>query len=85
MSYFFASEGYWYRILPKDGLFDNITFAAGVEWEHLLPLLLECGFIKIMAMGESHIVYSKWLELQNALSDKFEMQVSTLQPKGASK
>jgi hypothetical protein len=27
-----SMQGYWYRILPVDGMHDDISIATGIEW-----------------------------------------------------
>ena len=27
-----SMQGYWYRILPVDGMYDDISIATGIEW-----------------------------------------------------
>jgi hypothetical protein len=56
-------QGYWYRILPVDGMYDDISIATGLEWTYLLPLLMKLGLIVHVAkvtsvVKEIHVVKS---------------------------
>jgi hypothetical protein len=56
-------QGYWYRILPVDGMYDDISIATGIEWTYLLPLLMKLGLIVHVAkvtsvVKEIHVVKS---------------------------
>ncbi len=56
-------QGYWYRILPVDGMYDDISIATGIEWTYLLPLLMKLGLIvaKVTSVvKENHVVKRQW-------------------------
>ena len=40
-----SMQGYWYRILPVDGMHDDISLATGIKWTYLLTLLMKLGLI----------------------------------------
>ena len=39
------SENVWWRILPVEDDFDDISVGMGIHWEDLLPLLLHTGLL----------------------------------------
>ena len=39
------SEGIWWRILPLEDGYDDISVGMGIDWEDLLPLLINHGLL----------------------------------------
>ena len=39
------SEGIWWRILPLEESYDDIAVGMGIDWEDLLPLLINNGLL----------------------------------------
>ena len=39
------SEGIWWRILPLEDGYDDISVGMGIDWEDLLPLLIHDGLL----------------------------------------
>ena len=39
------SEGIWWRILPLEDGYDNISVGMDIDWEDLLPLLIHYGLL----------------------------------------
>ena len=36
----------WWRLLPIDDGYDDISVGIGIDWQYLLPLLVNTGLIK---------------------------------------
>lgn len=48
-------RGYWWKLLPNNNSTSdyNVCIGTGRPWEHLLPLLLEGGYLEVSRMGSS--------------------------------
>src|SRR5688572_6949837 len=80
----YSSQGYWYRILLRDGVFDNVTHATSVGWKYLLPLFLDLGlvwFVITSEVKETYVILTKWHFIQTTVSMQVHMQVSSYQEK----
>jgi hypothetical protein len=74
-----SMQGYWYRILPVDGMHDDISLATGIEWTYLLPLLLKLGLIvaKVTSVvKEVHVVASQWDEFGRGMASSVRLQIT---------
>ena len=41
------NAGIWWRIIPLGDGYDDISVGTGIEWDDLLPLLMDAGFLKV--------------------------------------
>ena len=85
-----SQKGAWYRILPKDGVYNDITAATACSWDILLPLLVEAGLLRFIVTSdikETHVRFSQWEELSKAsvLSGEVKMEISSIRRKGKPK
>jgi hypothetical protein len=74
-----APQGYWFRILPVDDGFDDISMALGVEWRFLLPLLISCGLINVevtSVVKNFTVNKTQWDEMANALAGLVKMEAT---------
>ncbi len=74
-----SMRGYWYRILPVDGMQDDISLATGIELTYLLPLLLKLGLIvaKVTSVvKEVHVVACQWDEFGRGLAGSVRLQIT---------
>ena len=75
-----SKQHIWYRILPKDDGYPDITNCTGVEWEHLLPLLVFLGLISFRTgsmVKQVSIVTSQWKEMAHAVRKHVILEVSS--------
>ncbi len=66
-----ARRRWWYRILPAEDEYEDIQQATGMEWTHLLPLLIYCGLITFRVdsmVKEGTVLVKQWEELGQAIS-----------------
>ena len=74
-----SMNGHWYRILPKDGVYDDISSLTGIAWEHLLPLMLEIGLVRCgvgSTVKSTHVCHGQWDEMAKALARDVKMEVT---------
>ena len=75
---------WWYRCLPADDEYDDIQQATGIEWNHMLPLLIYCGLITFRVdsmVKEGTVLIEQWEELGQAISRHQRLQVSQIRSK----
>ena len=74
-----SNNGHWYRILPKDGVYDDIASLTGIDWENLLPLMLEIGLVRC-GMGSTvksyHVCHGQWDEMAKAVIRQVKIEVT---------
>ena len=46
-------EGIWWRILPIDHSYDDILVGIGIEWQYLLPLLINSKLLFTKAVDDT--------------------------------
>ena len=85
-----SQKGAWYRILPQEFGYDDITAATGCSWEVLPPLLVQAGLLRFVVTSdvkETHVRFTQWEELAKAsvLSGEWKMEVSFIRRKGEAK
>ena len=51
-------EGIWWRVLPLDDRYDDIVAGIGINWQCLLPLLINSGllFTKTIKSSKRYLV-----------------------------
>ena len=79
-----SMQGYWYRILPVDGMYDDISIATGLEWTYLLPLLMKLGLIvaKVTSVvKEIHVVKRQWDEFGRGLATSIRLETTSVRRK----
>ena len=80
-----AKRNYWYQILPSDGSFFDITDSTGLEWEDLLPLLVQAGLVTFSVSSvvkSAKIVHSQWDEMATLLaSQSCRLEWTTVRPR----
>ena len=78
----------WFRILPKDDLFDDLTCALGVDWKYLLPVFVHLGLIGTKATSDIKEVFvqrQQWEELVKAVLKFVRLELSTIDRRGVSR
>ena len=74
-----SQNGHWYRILPKDGVYDDIASLTGVSWDNLLPLMLKIGLVRC-GMGSTikstHVCHPQLDEMAKAINTAVRMEVT---------
>ena len=76
-----ARQGYWYRVLPTDGIEEDITHATSIEWEYLLPMFTFVGLLswKVTSMvKECSIEDCQWDIFQQSFEKHGKLHLSTL-------
>ena len=56
-------DGIWLRILPLGDTYDDMCYGTGVDWEYLLPLLMNAGLIysiRRSTVNQYAIVPTQW-------------------------
>jgi hypothetical protein len=79
-----SMRGYWYRILPVDGMHDDISIATGVEWTYLLPLLMKLGLIvaKVTSVvKEIQVVKRQWDEFGRGMAASIRLETTSIRRK----
>ena len=66
------TKNVWWRILPNDEM-DNICVGMSIDWEDLLPLLINAGLIFIRnrsAISKFFIDHQSWSTLAATFQEK---------------
>ena len=80
-----ARRRWWYQILPAEDEYEDIQQATGMEWTHLLPLLMYCGLITFRVdsmVKEGTVLVEQWEELGQAISRHVRLQITQIRSKG---
>lgn len=83
-----TTRGQWFRILPVDDQYDDISHATGMEWRYLLPILMKVGLIatKVTSVVKDvHVVKRQWDELGAAIVKRVRLQTTVIRAKNQSR
>ena len=67
------NEGIWWRILPLEDGYDDISVGTGINWEDLLPLLIHDGLLYTTERTiacDYRVSRDKWESLTDASEGK---------------
>ena len=79
-----SRKHWWYRCLPAEDEYEDIQQATGMEWAHLLPLLIYCGLITFRVdsmVKEGTVLVEQWEELAQAISRHVRLQITQIRSK----
>ena len=69
-------EGIWWRMLPLDDMYDDIVCGIGIDWQYLLPLLINSGllFTKTIKSSKRYLVSRDlWNDTTSTSGGRMEM------------
>ena len=70
------NEGIWWRILPLEDGYDDLSVGMGIDWEDLLPLLIHDGLLSTTERTiacDYRISRDKWQALAETSEGKLQM------------
>ena len=70
------NEGIWWRILPLEDGYDDLSVGMGIDWEDLLPLLINCGLLystKRSTINNYLLSHNSWQSFTETSQGKLQM------------
>ena len=81
-----VQKHWWHCCPPAEDECEDIQQATGVEWSHLLPLLMHCGLMTFRAdsmVKEGTVLVEQWEELGQAILPHVQLQITQICSKGS--